>query len=35
MKASKLVHRYVSPEQAGVLRQAFANYGQVKKLLRA
>ena len=35
MKAGKLVHRYVSPEQAGVLRQAIANYRKVKKLLRA
>jgi hypothetical protein len=35
MQAGKLVHRYVSPEQAGVLRQAIANYRKVKKLLRA
>jgi len=35
MKAGKLVHRYVSPEQAGILRQAIANYRKVKKLLRA
>jgi len=35
MKAGKLVHRYVSAEQAGVLRQAIANYRKVKKLLRA
>jgi hypothetical protein len=34
MKAGKLVHRYVSPEQAGVLREAIANYRKVKKLLR-
>jgi hypothetical protein len=35
MKGGKLVHRYVSPEQAVVLRQAIANYRSVKKLLRA
>jgi len=35
MKAGKLVQRYVSPEQAVVLRQAIANYRRVKKLLRA
>src|SRR5271167_4192716 len=35
MKASTLVHRYVTPEQAGVLRQAITNYRKVKKLLRA
>lgn len=35
MKAGKLVHRYVSPEQAMVLRQAIANHRKVKKLMRA
>jgi hypothetical protein len=35
MKAGTLVHRYVTPEQAGVLRQAITNYRKVKKLLRA
>jgi hypothetical protein len=35
MKAGKLVHRYVTPEQASVLRHAIANYRKVKKLLRA
>ena len=35
MKAGKLVHRYVSPEQAIILRQAIANYRKVKKLMRA
>ena len=35
MKAGRLVQRYVSPEQAVVLRQAIANYRRVKKLLRA
>ena len=35
MKAGKLVHRYVTPEQAVVLRRAIANYRKVKKLLRA
>ena len=35
MKAGKLVHRYVSAEQARVLRQAIANYRKVKELLRA
>jgi len=35
MQAGKLVHRYVSPEQAVVLRQAIANYRRVKKLMRA
>jgi hypothetical protein len=34
MKGGKLVHRYVSPQQAAVLRQAIANYRKVKKLLR-
>src|SRR5271169_4807781 len=35
MKAGKLVHRYVSPAQAVILRKAIANYRKVKKLLRA
>jgi hypothetical protein len=35
MKAGKLVHRYVSAEQARVLSQAIANYRKAKKLLRA
>jgi len=34
MKAAKLVHRYVSPAQAVVLRQAITNYRKVKKLMR-
>jgi hypothetical protein len=34
MKDSKLVHRYVSAEQAELLQQAIANYRSVKKLLR-
>src|SRR5438445_9296763 len=34
MRAGKLVHRVVSPEQAEVLRQAIANYRRLKKLLR-
>jgi hypothetical protein len=33
MRAGKLVHRRVSPEQAVVLRLAIANYRKVKKLL--
>jgi hypothetical protein len=35
MQAGKLVHRYVSSEQAQVLRQAIANYRTAKKLMRA
>ena len=35
MKAGKLIHRYVSPAQAAILRQAISNYRKVKKLLRA
>ena len=35
MKAGKLLQRYLSPEQAVVLRQAIANYRRVKKLMRA
>jgi hypothetical protein len=34
MKDGKLVHRYVSLEQAQVLHQAIANYRNVQKLLR-
>ena len=34
MKAGKLVHRQVSAEQAGLLRQAIDNYRQVQALLR-
>ena len=34
MKHAKLVHRYVSPEQAQLLGQAIANYRQMQKLLR-
>src|SRR5260370_30049911 len=33
MKAGKLVHRTVSPEQAPVLRRAIANYRQAKELM--
>ncbi len=33
MRAGKLVHRRVTPEQAAVLRLAIANYRKVKKLL--
>ena len=33
MRAGKLVHRRVSPEQAVVLRIAIANYRKVRKLL--
>lgn len=35
MQGGKLVHRRVSPDQAVLLRQAIANYRQVKKLLLA
>ena len=35
MRAGKIAHRYVTPEQAKVLRHAIDNYRQVKKLLRA
>ena len=35
MKAGKLLHRLVSPEQARALGVAIANYRKVKKLLRA
>jgi len=34
MKDGKLVHRYISPEQAQVLGQAIANYRNVQELLR-
>ena len=34
MRAGKPTHRYVSAQQAHVLRQAIDNYKQVKKLLR-
>jgi hypothetical protein len=34
MHAGKLVHRYVSPQQAEVLRRAIANHRKVRKLLR-
>ena len=35
MRAGKLVHRTVSPQQAAILRLAIANYRKVKKLLRS
>lgn len=34
MRAGKLVHRYVTEQQAQILRQAIDNYRQVKVLLR-
>lgn len=34
MKGGKLVHRYVSDEQAVALRQAIINFRELKKLLR-
>ena len=34
MKAGKLIHRTVSPEQAAVLRGAIANYRKVKELMQ-
>jgi hypothetical protein len=34
MQGGKLVHRYVSPEQAELLHQAITNYRSVQKLLR-
>jgi hypothetical protein len=34
MLGGKLVHRYVSPEQAQVLQQAITNYRAAQKLLR-
>jgi hypothetical protein len=35
MHMGKLIHRQVPAQQAVALRQAIANYRQVKKLLRA
>jgi len=35
MRAGRLLHRVISPEQAEILRVAIANYRKVKKLLRA
>jgi hypothetical protein len=35
LKAGKLRHRTLSPEQAGLMRSAIANHRKVKKLLRA
>ena len=35
MKAGKLVHRTVSPEQAVLLRTAIANYRKARKLMQA
>jgi hypothetical protein len=35
MRAGKLVHRLVSPEQAELLEQAISNYRKLKKLLRS
>jgi hypothetical protein len=35
MRAGKLVHRLVSPEQAALLGQAINNYRNLKKLLRS
>jgi len=35
MRAGKLVHRYVTAEQAKTLREAIDNHRLVKKLLRA
>ena len=34
MQGGKLVHRYVSPEQAELLQRAIANHRSVQKLLR-
>jgi hypothetical protein len=34
MRAGKLVHRYVTEQQAQLLRQAIDNYREVKALLR-
>ena len=34
MRAGKPTHRYVTQQQAHILRQAIDNYRQVKKLLR-
>jgi hypothetical protein len=35
MKAGKLVHRTVSPEQVTLLRAAIGNYRKAKKLMQA
>jgi len=35
MKAGRLVHRTVTPEQATLLRDAIANYRKAKKLMQA
>jgi hypothetical protein len=35
MRAGKLVHRHVSPEQAKLLGRAIGNYRKLKKLLRS
>jgi hypothetical protein len=35
LKAGKLRHRTLSPEQAGLMRLAIANHRKAKKLLRA
>jgi hypothetical protein len=35
LKAGKLRHRTLSPEQAGLMRLAIANHRKVKRLLRA
>jgi uncharacterized protein DUF6788 len=35
MKAGKLVHRMVTPEQAAILQRAIANYRKAKKLVKA
>jgi hypothetical protein len=35
MKAGKLVHCTVSPQQAAILRLAIANYRKAKKLMKA
>ena len=35
MKAGRLVHRNVTPEQAAFLRRAIANYQKAKKLMKA
>ena len=34
MRGGKLVHRYVSPEQAEALQQAITNHRKVQNLLR-
>ena len=35
LKGGKLRHRTLTPEQAGIMRLAIANYRKAKKLLRA